>query len=222
MRHLVFLLAFTLLPVSASADWRTDLEVAYAAGLDAHPELFAAVATAQPARTRAGTLRFFNDPDVLDPAAVPAILTRLVAGGDSADVRRALAERLHRVDALWDDARLRILVSDGSEEVRAMMAAGLRWTGATAARSALEVALADASPRVRAEAAVTISRRPDAVEMLPLLLPALSDPAPGVRLRALHAVDAIAPNVAIASSVVQAMVSDPDPGVARAAARVLE
>jgi len=217
----VSLLAFFLLavPASASADWRADLDATYAAGLQESPELYAAVADAQPRQTRAGTLRFFGESAVLDAAAIPAVLRRLADGTDEPAVRRALAERLHRAPATWDDARLQLLADDAAPEVRAMLAAGLRWMDAAAARPAFEVALSDAAPIVRAEAARTVSRRADGAELAPLLVPVLEDAAPSVRLQAVKALGAVAPD--LAPTVLAPLVDDVDARVGKAARRAV-
>ncbi len=221
MTRFFFVLALLLVPATASADARSDLDAAFAVGLDEHPELYAAVAEAQPRRTRAGTLRFFADADVADPAAVPAIAHRLVHGDDDDDVRRALAEQLLRVDVAWDGLRLDLLATDRSPAVRAMMAASLRFMAPESARAGLEAALVDAAPAVRREAAAVVSRRPDAHALAPLLVPALSDPSADVRLAAVRGLDAVAPAV-VAAPVVEALLADVDPRVARAARRLVE
>jgi HEAT repeat protein len=222
MNRLALVLALLLVPTTASGDARSDLEVAFAAGLDVHPELFAAVATAEPKLTRAGTLRFFGDPVVLDPDATLAIAHRLVHGDDSDAVRRALAERLLRVDSTWDAVRLDLLSSDRSDGVRAMIAAGLRGAEPEMARRGLEIALTDSASQVRREAAAVISRRPDAVELAPLLLPALTDSVADVRLQAVRSLDAIAPELALAAPRFESLLFDSDPRVAKAALRLKE
>ncbi len=222
MKRLLLVVALLLLPSSASADAFADLDSAYAAGLDAHPELFAAVAVAQPRTTRAGTLRFYADAHMLDPAATPAIAHRLVHGDDSDDVRRALAERLLRVDSSWDGLRLRLLTTDTSDAVRAMMVASLRTMAPAPAREGLEAALGDKSSRVRREAVAVVARRPDAADLVPLLIPALADAAPDVRLQAVRSLDAVAPAEVLALPAFGALLHDPDPRVVKATRRALE
>jgi hypothetical protein len=217
----VAILASLLLvvPGSASADWRTDLDTAFRAGLTEEPVLYRAVAEARPSRTRAGTLRFFGDSPVLAEAAVPAVLQRLSDGLDEPGVRRALAECLHRAPADWDVARLALAQSDGSAEVRAMLAAGLRWMDAGAAAPAFERLLLDPAPLVRAETVRAVARRADGADWASLLVPSLSDASPDVRLQAVKALAAVGSGVERAR--IEVLVNDADPRVVKAVRRAL-
>lgn len=215
-------LLLLLVPATASADALGDLDAAYQAGLVEHPELFAAVADAQPMTTRAGTLRFYGDSPLLQDAAVPAIAHRLVHGDDDADVRRALAERLLRADASWDGVRLRVLRTDASAFVRAMVVAGFRHGSLEGARAGVEVALTDASPLVRREAASAVAHRPDGAGLAPMLVDVLADADAGVRLQAVRALDVQAPELLRSAPTLPSLLEDADPRVSRAASRAAE
>jgi HEAT repeat protein len=209
------------------------------------------LASLEPMRTRAGSLRF-STRAVHDPAAAAVFLHRLREGGEDEEVRRALVEALPRTGGDYGDALVDLLSDEDSAAVRVAMVGALRRAGTAAADTGLRLAIADRSPAVRAEAARVMGSRPDADAFEDVLADALTDQAPRpraaaarslgivgdpsvldpiaalwtdpdaeVRLEALRAASRIDPGAVRTRPDADALRDDPDPRVQRAAARLL-
>lgn len=233
------------------ADWRASVDDAVAQLRTRDPKLADALYAMEPRSTRAGTARF-TGPLVRNPVAAAVFLDRLTSPeGASPEVRAALVEALPRTTGPFGPAVIDLLAGETDASVRVAMVASLRTADASSALAGLEVGLADADASVRLIAARTVARRADGVQLEEELLAAAGDPELGVkseairtlgvleiasaknlitaelaaadadlRLSAVRALTRIDP--AFAAERVQALVTDGDPRVAKAALRAVE
>lgn len=232
---------------SATGPWRARVAAELAALRRDAPALHAELATLQPARTRAGLLRFTTS-SIHDPRVAAVFLDRIVNAREPEPVRAALVEALPRTGGLYADAAAELIASERSPLVRATYVHAARRAPADPALAIIERGLADADPVVTAEAARAAAAHPAggraaaslraalgsadamtraaAARALGVLAVAgseaaltarLADPAADVRLEALRALDRLAPG-AVAG--LDALARDPDPRVARLAARL--
>jgi HEAT repeat protein len=180
------------------------------------PELVEVVRSAQPVGyTRDGRARFLQ-PELLDPAAWPAVEQRLLEGGDSVEVQRGLLallplapDWLARAEELLGAVHAPGLRADvvevvghsrraeagpvlaralGDEAVAVRVAAARGLGSCAGGGAALQVALADPAPEVRAAAAWSVGVRGEQVAE-PTLRSLLSDVDAEVRLNALRSLE---------------------------------
>lgn len=233
------------------ADWRVSVDDAVAQLRVRDPKLADALYAMEPRSTRAGTARF-TGPLVRNPVAAAVFLDRLTSTeGASPEARAALVEALPRTTGPFGPAVIDLLAGETVASVRVAMVASLRTADASSALAGLELGLADVDASVRLIAARTVARRADGVQLEEELLAAAGDPELGVkseairtlgvleiesakslisaelaaadadlRLSAVRALTRIDP--AFAAERVQALVTDDDPRVAKAALRAVE
>lgn len=135
----------------------------------------------QPQKTRAGWVRF-TDPAINNPEAAAILLERLIAGGDTPEVRAALAEAIGRTRGEYATEVSELLASEADARVREMLVGTLgRQAPTPAALVGLATGLHDSAALVRAAAARTIATRSDGVELGDELIGLLADVEPSVR-----------------------------------------
>jgi HEAT repeat protein len=126
----------------------------------------------------------FVDQAFEDPRSRPALLERLLHGGDDAPVREGLAVRLAATGSNWDAFVPRLLAVEPDPGVRVVLVWTLRGASGAQAVSALAAALVDESPRVRAQAARNSGYLNESSAIEPALISTLSDLDPAVRAAA--------------------------------------
>jgi hypothetical protein len=140
----------TLEVAVTDADWRTSLTASAVLTWRAAPEAALAAWTAPTVLTRAGT-------PLIEPQSgvdAPAVLAeRLVHAGESADVRRAIADQLRHTDGPWPKWLAGVLATDADPTVRAICAELLRYADGPEVAVALRGGLSDPDASVRAAAA---------------------------------------------------------------------
>lgn len=184
--RLLTLAAVLLLPSAAWADgpdWEQRLSESLATGWAEQAETWTRLEAQQPRETRAGHLRFMG-PDFNSPDAMPLVLNRLAHGGESEEVRAALADVVGRFSPGWGDALIELLSEEPASSVRAVLVYGLRQVEPEFASPGFALALLDSSPEVRAEAARLVARRADGLVVAPSLMERLGDEDPSVRAAA--------------------------------------
>ncbi|MCB9763366.1 MAG: HEAT repeat domain-containing protein [Alphaproteobacteria bacterium] len=174
----------TLSTLAESDDWRVRHEAVYILAARTNPEAVALVEGLRPVTSRAG-LPHFQHPELAGLAARAALTERLLRGGESDDVRAALATAVAR-DLDVDPVVLTGLYrAEGSPAVREALVWGWRKhpDGAAAAKG-LALALSDEDAAVRAQAAAAAGYRDNLAELVPALTRALSDADGQVRAMA--------------------------------------
>ncbi|KIG18850.1 hypothetical protein DB30_07186 [Enhygromyxa salina] len=159
-------------PVPAQATVESGTNPASASGEGSlHDQIMAL----QPQKTRAGWLRI-TDPIINTPEAAPILIERLVAGGDTPEVRAALAEAIGRTTADYADRVSPLISSEADPRVREMLVGTLgRQAPSPAAHVGLMAGLQDSDASVRAAAARTIAARKDGAELAEGLIRLLQD-----------------------------------------------
>jgi HEAT repeat protein len=148
------------------------------------------VRTLQPRTTRAGTLRF-TGPALRDPAAAAILVERLQGGGESSEVRAALAEALPRTGGVFAAAAVELLRTESDVAVREALADALGRTDDRVAIDGLVHALADADARVRTAAARSLGSHPAGAAAIADLRAALGDKDEGVQLAAIRSIGSL-------------------------------
>jgi HEAT repeat protein len=121
----------------------------------------------------------------VEPAALPAVLERLVDPAELPGTQVALATVLAQNHAAgWTDALLELVGNHPVPEVRAALLGACKGADAGVARQGLLTGLADPSSIVRAEAARLVGWRKDGATFGPHLKAAFADADPGVRAAA--------------------------------------
>jgi len=167
-------------------DWRVRVQAMAALSARRDPALAATVASAQPSMSRAGVLRF-ADPALVQDAAVPLMVDRLVHGGDDAQGRAAIVDMLRRTRGDWTDAVVALIPAEPDPWARAAMVAALEKAPGASAMDGIRAAAADPAAQVRAAAMRAVGGRSDGAEQADIVLAGLSDPEPQVRADAAQA-----------------------------------
>jgi hypothetical protein len=202
--------------------------------------------TVEPKLARSGTLRLVG-PEFEDPNAAPVLLHRYQTAGEAPAVRAAVIAALALTQADYAGAIGQLLATETDATVRVAMVTTLRRASGPAAVAALELAFADVDPQVRMNAAITAGRHVDGASLATALIAALGDSADvqlaaarsigylkiesaapaltallasadaELRLASLQAIDRIDPEYAEGLTQLDALTTDADPKVARAA-----
>jgi HEAT repeat protein len=216
------------------------------------PALYEQLLAMRPATTHAGGIRFtdpaIHDPraaavllhrlqtENLDPETRAALVEALPrTGGDygeaavallgqekDADVRRALVGTMKRAEPERAVEGVRLGLSDQDSRVRAEAATMAGWISEGAdLEPQLVSALEEKDPGIRAAASRSLGVLKVA-SAFDSVVPLLADDSAEVRLQALHALERIDAGQAARLDRLQALASDPDPRVARAAKKLAE
>lgn len=164
-----------LASLATHPDYRVRTQAEIVLGWRGHADLFAAVWSAEPVIDRRGVRQRFVEDAFFEPAAAPAVVERVLHGGDTPLARAGLVMSLFRVGDDWDDHLLGLMGEVQEPSVRAMVVWGFRQADPSPAHAGLRLALLDASPEVRAEAARSVGWRADGAQLVPELLLTLSD-----------------------------------------------
>jgi len=161
--------------LSTHPDYRVRTQASIVLGWRTTPDLYTAIWSAEATPDRRRVRLRFVDEVFLDPAAAPAVVERVLHGGDEPLAQAGLVLSLFRVGEDWDGHLLGLLGQVEHADVRAMAVWGLRQAEPATARAGLRIALQDHDPAVRAEAARSIGWRADGADLVPELLETLSD-----------------------------------------------
>ncbi len=240
-----------LAALASHPDWRVRQQSEVILGWRHRRALFAEVSAAAPVLDRAGR-PIFAQAQFRDPAARPAVVERLLHGGESPKLRAALASALIGLRADWDQLNTRLLRDEAMPDVREALVWSMRRAAAAPAGQGIALGLGDDVPSVRAEACRSVGWRSDGADYADQLLkavrdadagvramaaralgwrevgaafgpllPLLSDPSADVRLHSLRALSRIDESATVKLPNLAELLSDPDPRVARVAARLL-
>lgn len=232
-----------------SSDWRVRQQSALLLGWRSKPELYARFQTESPLATRAGIPRFRGE-ELGDPSLAPLMLERLLqgtepenelaliellprTGGDWAQafvelgpkhqdprVRGVMVASLRWAPTEPALTGMRAAMRDAEPSVRAEAARAAGWhVDGAALATELTRALRDGDAEVREMAARSLGYR-RVKSAFDALIPLLSDPAAGVRLQSLHALERLDASRLSALRELESLRSDPDPKVARAAEKL--
>lgn len=149
--------------------WRTDRELARQM-------------EALPPRSTRGGLLVFADPAMDRPGATTLLADRLAHGGESTEVRVALAQAVARDPGSDLGVVMGLFSAEPEGQVRAALISGLRrHPDQAAAVAGLRQGMADPSAAVRAEAAGSAGYREGGEALGPDLIRLLTDPEAEVR-----------------------------------------
>ncbi len=149
-----------------------------------------ALRTLAPRTTRAGTLRF-SGPALRHPDAAAIVLARLQDGGESSEIRAALAEALARTPGPYASAASALLSTESDATVRAAIVAALGRTDDAEAIAGIRAGLGDRDAGVRAEAARSAASHPAGATLRPELRALLGDDDEAAMIAAIRAIGAL-------------------------------
>ena len=198
-RHIALLLPLALLATivdahaASSDDWEATMATDVAEIQASDPVFHDGVLSAEPITTRAGYPRFVGD-WMTDERATALLLSRLVEGADSANVRAAIVEALPRTTGSWEPAITALWDETDSTVVRRMMVLTLEESEHPAAVDALREAAQWTDAITRSAALRAMTWRKDALRFGSNFVQGLEDEDATVRATAaraagLHAVD---------------------------------
>jgi len=177
------LLDAELAALAEHSDWRVRHQGEVLLGWRHNSALFAEVAEVSPSFDRRGQ-PLFNHDVFLDEDARPAVLERLLHGGEEAPVRAALATALIGLRSDWGDVSSALLHDEVMPRVREALVWSMRRAGAKAAVAGIALGLADEDSGVRAAACRSVGWRSDGADYAAALLGALADEHSEVRAMA--------------------------------------
>jgi hypothetical protein len=208
-----------LVASASHPDWRVRQQAAAVLGWRTQPELFVAVAQAQPIKNRADRLRYYNDA-FAHPDAFAAVLERFLHRGESLAVREGLFQAMVEMAPEWAEVARGLFAVEAEPTLRVVMVGSMRKAeDAATAHDVLRMALADADPSVRAEAAVSTGWRADGATLADDLLAALADDATHPRAMAARALGWL--SVAESAEPLSRLLVDAEPDVRLHALRSL-
>ena len=168
-------------------DWRVRTQAAIILGWRQNGEAFASVYEAAPVVGRQGRkVRFLTDV-FSDPTAAPAILERLLHGGESDVVRTGLAHVLVGLYPYWGEDMIGLLGAERGTPLALAAVAAFQWADSDVALAGLRLAFAHKHPAVRAAAASVAGWRADGLNIAPELRAAVSDDSAAARSMAARA-----------------------------------
>jgi len=167
--------------LSSHPDWRVRTQAAILQGWQGNSALFSAVYDASPVPSRRDRKVRFLDEVFANAAAAPAILERLLHGGERDVVRAGLAHALVGLHPHWAEDMVGILGATESPSLAVAAVAALQWAEPEGALAGLRLAFNHPSSEVRAAAASVAGWRADGVELAMELRAILSDPEVGPR-----------------------------------------
>jgi HEAT repeat protein len=191
-------------------DWRLRMTAESILGWRQDAYLFDAVLRAEPRTNRAGQLRFF-DPALRAPEAFPAIVERLLHGGEGPVLESALLVALVGLVPDWAEVSVGLLPEIEEPQLRAEVVGWLKKADPEFAHAGLRLGLTDEHPAVRAEAAITIGFRKDGAELADDLVAHLADEDASTRAMSARALGWL--GVAEPLPAIVALVDDADPTV---------
>jgi hypothetical protein len=175
-----------LAALAKHADWRVRHQGEVLLGWRHNSALFAEVAEVSPAYDRGGR-PLFNQDAFLDGDARPAVLERLLHGGEAAPIRAALATALAGLRSDWDVISSELLRDEAMPQVREALVWSMRRAGAKPAAAGIALGLTDPDPGVRAAACRSVGWRSDGADYAAALLGTLADEDSDVRAMAARA-----------------------------------
>jgi HEAT repeat protein len=168
-------------------DWRVRTQASILLGWRLQRDVFSAVYEAAPVVGRQGRkVRFLSDV-FSDPSAVPAILERLLHGGESDVVRTGLAHALVGLYPHWGEDMIGLLGAEQGASLALAAVAAFQWADSEVALAGLRLALDHRHAEVRAAAASVAGWRADGLGIAQELRATLSDESAGTRSKAARA-----------------------------------
>ena len=164
-------------------NWRVRHEAGLELNSRLKPDMNEAIYRLTPMPTRAGTPRFQSEL-FSNPAASWSVAERLLRGGDSPDIRSALAGAHASIPDSDPSALLYIARHDRSPLVRSAAVAGLARYSEKAGLNAIQIGMEDSHARVRATAVSSAGYHKDGASLEQSLIEALEDSDPQVRSQA--------------------------------------
>jgi len=168
-------------------DWRVRTQAAVILGWRQNGAVFASVYEAAPVVGRQGRkVRFLTDV-FSDPTAAPAILERLLHGGESEVVRTGLAHALVGLYPYWGEDMIGLLGAERGTTLALAAVAAFQWADSDVALAGLRLAFDHEHAEVRAAAASVAGWRADGLNVASELRVAVSDDSAAARSMAARA-----------------------------------
>lgn len=161
--------------LSSHPDWRVRTQAAILEGWRQSPQLYVEVYDASSIPGRRGRRHRFLAEAFQQPSAAPAILERILHGGEPGGIRAGLAHSLVGLHPHWGEDMIGLLGAAEDSTVAVAAVAAFQWADADVALPGLRMGLEHREGEVRAAAASVAAWRPDGIELAPALRRSLAD-----------------------------------------------